>query len=189
MVGYSQVEAAGKSTVQLNFKNLGQLLDLDDPSPYPHKELTEVAEDAISSHLGDFPIKREVELVVSLPSGALNLEIQENLAETIRQHFNFRASEIALELVRKKSNVKFGLKAIAVMVAIMIPIGLAIKLLPDLHLFSSAVQLIIAGTITIIAWVVIGDTFKAYVIGYRDVERKMKVYEKAARMNIRIEQA
>ncbi len=165
---------------------MGDLVDQNDPSPYPSKEITDVAEDAIADHVSDLPLERDVKLSINLLEKDLIPEVQEKLPDTIRQHFTIRASEIALELVRKKSNVKFGLKAIAVMIAIMITIGLAIKLLPDVHFFSSAVQLIIAGTITILAWEVIGDTYEAYVTEYRGLGMKIRIYEKIARMQIRI---
>ena len=190
VIRYSRAEGTGKSTVKLTFKTLGQLVDLDDLSPYPQKELTEVAENAIAIHLGDVPIKRDAELVVSLPSGALNLETQENLPETIRQHFAFRASEIALERVRKKSAVNFGLKFTGVMLAIMIVVGGIIQFTQEnAKIISSFVQVIIAGVLTILAWAAIWDTFEAYVLEYRPLVRKMNVYKKAARMNISIEQA
>jgi hypothetical protein len=190
VIKYTRAESAGKSTVKLTFKTLGQLVDLEDPSPYPQKELTEVAENAIATHIGDVPIKREAELVVSLPSGALNLETHENLAEMIRQHFAFRASEIALERVRKKSAVNFGLKFTGVMLAIMIVVGGVIQLTPEnARILSSFVQVIIAGVLTILAWAAIWDTFEAYVLEYRPLVRKMKVYKKVSRMNIRTEQA
>ena len=184
MVQYSQTENAGKSTVRLTFKSLDQLLDLDDPSPYPHKELTEIAEDAIANHVGDIPFKKEVDLVVSLPSGTLNHEIKENLPEAIRQHFAFRASEKALEVVRKKRRLKAGLKFTVALIVLMSIAGGVINLIPESDRF---VHVLIAGIFTILAWAAIWDTAEAYALDYRALVGNMKVYEKISRMNMRIE--
>ena len=188
VIKYSQAETASKSTVQLNFKTVNQLLDLDDPSPYPHKELTEVAEYAIASHVGDVPIKKDVELVLSLPSGAQSGEIQENLAETIRQHFAFRATEAALEVARKKARLKLGIKITIALIAIVILAGGVIALIP-VGDDPRVIKALIGGILTILVWAGVWDLFEAYAIEYRDLVIKMKVYEKVARMNMRIEQA
>jgi len=187
VVKYSQIETPEKSTVQLSFKTLSQLVELDDPSQYPHKELTEVAEDAIASHLGDVPSNREVELVLRLPTNELKRGVEENLAETIRQHFTFRTSEVALECTRKKSGLKLGVKITVTLVVIL---ALAGTLLKTVAANDTSVQTLIVGVLTILAWAGIWDTFEAYVIEYRgELLRKLKVYEKAARMMIRIERA
>jgi len=186
-VRYSLLETHDKSAVKLSFKTLGQLVDLDDPSPYPHKELTEVAEDAIASHLGDVPSSRKVELVLCLPPNELKHDVEEKLAETIRQHFTFRASEVALECTRKKIGLKLGVK---ITVALVIILALAGTLLKIVAANDTSVQTLIVGVLTILAWAGIWDTFEAYVIEYRgELVKKLKVYKQAARMMIRIEQA
>ena len=190
VIKYSQTDSANKSTIKLTFKSLDQLLDAEDPSPYPHKEITGVAEDAIASHLADIPLKRDVELVIALPTAALNREIQGSLAETIREHFAFRASEIVLELKRKRSRLHQGLELIATTAAITIIAAAVIKLIPESHkILTDVVQFFIAGVLTILNWVAIWDTYETYILEYRDLDRKMKVYEKIAEMSVRIEGA
>jgi hypothetical protein len=190
VIKYSQTDSANKSTIKLTFKSLDQLLDAEDPSPYPHKEITGVAEDAIASHLADIPLKRDVELVIALPTPALNREIQGSLAETIREHFAFRASEIVLELKRKRSRLHQGLELIATTAAIAIIVAAVIKLIPESHkILTDVVQFFIAGVLTILNWVAIWDTYESYILEYRDLNRKMKVYEKIAEMSVRIEGA
>ena len=44
-------EENGRTRVSLKFKTMDQLLDPDDPSPLPKKELTQDAEDAILSNV------------------------------------------------------------------------------------------------------------------------------------------
>lgn len=61
IIRFSQTDSAKDSSIELSFKRLGDLIDQDDPSPFALKEVTEVAEDAITEHIGDLPLKRNVE--------------------------------------------------------------------------------------------------------------------------------
>jgi hypothetical protein len=176
-----------ESSIELSFKSLGDLVDQGDPSPYSLKEVTQVAEDAIADHVGDLPLKRNVELSINLPQGDLNPEIQETLSDTIRQHCTIRASEIALECKRKKLKVKLGLKLIAPTTALTILIGGAIQLIPQTEKnLTSIVQFFIIGALTIMNWVAIWDTYEAYIIEYHGLVKKMRTYRKIAQMQIRI---
>ena len=188
VVKYSQAENANKSTIKLTFKSLDQLVDLEDPSPYPHKEITEVAEDAIASHVADLPLKKEAELIIAFPTAALNPEIQGSLAETIREHFAFRASELVLELKRKKSGLHQGLELTGTTVTITVIVAAIIKLIPGSDkILTDVVQFFLAGVLTILNWVVIWDTYETYILEYRSLIKKIKVYGKIAQMSVRAE--
>jgi len=190
VVRYAQTESANKLTIKLTFKSLDQLLDVEDPSPYPHKEITEVAEDAIASHLVDIPLKSNVELVIAVPTAALNREVQGSLEGTIREYFAFRASEIFLELKRKRSGLRRGLELIATTSAIAIIVAAVIKFIPQSDkILTDVVQFFIAGLLTILNWVAIWDTYETYILEYRTLARKAKVYEKIAQVSIHVEGA
>jgi hypothetical protein len=187
IIRFSQRDNQKGSSIELSFKTLGDLVDQNDPSPYSLKEVTQVAEDAIADHVGDLPLKREVELSINLPEKDLNPEVQGELPDAIRQHFTIRASEIALERKRKKLRVTLGVKLIATTIAITILIGGATQLIPQSKkILTSIVQFFIIGALTILNWVVIWDTYEAYGIEYLGLVKKMRIYEKIARIQIRI---
>lgn len=174
-------------SIELSFKSLGDLVDQNDPSPYSLKEITEVAENAIAAHVGDSPVGREVELSISIPEKDLSPEVHEKLPDTIRQHFTIRASEIALERKRMKSRIRLGLKLVAITAGITILTGEAIQLIPKGEtILQTIVQYFIVGALTILNWAAIWDTYEAYIIDYRGLGRKIRIYEKVARMQIRI---
>jgi hypothetical protein len=183
IIGFTQRDDQDKSVVELSFKTMGDLVDQNDPSPYPLKELTEVAEDAIADHVGDVPIKKKVELIIKLPENALNPEIQGRLPDTIHQHFTLRASEKAVELKRIKLRVRFGLKLIATTVTI------TILVLGILHFIQSILTSIehdlIVGIFTILNWVALWDTYETRIFDYRGLAKEKRIYEKIARMEIR----
>lgn len=188
VIKYSQTENADKSTIKLTFKSLSQLLDEEDPSPYPHKEITEVAEDAIASHLEDIPLKRDAELIIALPTAALNRKIKRSLGQTIREHFGYQASELTLELKRKRLGLRRGLELIGVNVSITIIVALCIRLIPGSDkILTDVVQFFLAGVLTILNWVAIWDTYETYILDYQTLAKKIKVYEKIAQMGVHIE--
>jgi hypothetical protein len=187
IIRFSERNNQKESSIELSFKSLGDLVDQNDPSPYSLKEVTQVAEDAIADHVGDLPLRRNVELSINLPEKDLNPEVQGKLPDTIREHFTIRASEIALERKRKKLRVRLGLKLVATTIAITILIGGAIQLIPQSEkILTSIVQFSIIGALTILNWVVVWDTYEAYGIEYLGLVKKMRIYEKIARMQIRI---
>jgi len=188
VIKYSQTENADKSTIKLTFKSLSQLLDEEDPSPYPHKEITEVAEDAIASHLEDIPLKRDAELIIALPTAVLNRKIQRSLGQTIREHFGYQASELTLELKRKRLGLRRGLELIGVNVSITIIVALGIRFIPGSDkILTDVVQFFLAGVLTILNWVAIWDTYETYILDYQTLAKKIKVYEKIAHMSVRME--
>ena len=183
IIRFTQRDDLDKSVVELSFKSLDDLIDESDPSPFSLKEVTEVAEDAIADHVGDVPFKKNVELSIKLPEYGLKPEIQGNLPAAIHHHFTLRGSEIALELKRKKLRVRLGLKLIAANVAITILVGGILQFIQET---TSIVQTLIFGTLTIINWAAIWDTYEAYIFDYRDLAKKRRIYEKITRMEIRV---
>ena len=68
-VRVTRTERDGASEIAFRFKSLDQLLDPDDPSPLPGREVTEFAEEYISSYLDGCNIKRIAGIAVGFWSG------------------------------------------------------------------------------------------------------------------------
>src|SRR5208282_2993206 len=188
IIRFSQKDDAKGSSIELSFKSLGDLVDQNDPSPYPSKEITEVAEDAIAVHVGDLPVGRDVKLSINLPEKDVSPEVQEKLPDTIRQHFTIRASEIALERKREKLRIKRGLKLLAATIAFTLLTGGVIRVIPKSDMLSiPIVQLFVTGVLTILNWAALWNIYETYVMGdYRELGMEIRIYEKIARMQIRI---
>lgn len=117
----------------------------------------------------------------------MSSEIQEELPNRIRQYFTIRANEIALECKRQKLKVERGLKLVGPTIILTILIGGAIQLIPQTaRILTSIVQFFIVGALSSMNWAAIWDTYEAYILEYRDLVRKMRIYEKITRTQIRI---
>ena len=60
-------EQDGTVHFTFRFKALGQLLDEEDPTPLPGKEMTEEAEDAVAGHLDEYRVSKSASLAIELP--------------------------------------------------------------------------------------------------------------------------
>ncbi len=59
----AQTTTDGRGAVEMWFKSLDQLFDSSDPFPFPEKELTDMAEDAIFESFIDLSLRKDVDLV------------------------------------------------------------------------------------------------------------------------------
>ena len=79
-------EENGRTIVSLKFKTRDQLLDPDDPSPLPKKELTQDAEDAILNNVFAYWLKKPVNLEIQIPMVPDPGSVKE-ISDAIRQSF------------------------------------------------------------------------------------------------------
>ena len=86
-------EQDGTVNIAYRFKALGQLLNEEDPTPLPEKELTEEAEDALAGHLDEYRLGRSANLVIELPEKDLADVSPSLITEAVRHHFGFRRDD------------------------------------------------------------------------------------------------
>ena len=92
-------EENGRAIVSLIFKTKDQLLDPDDPSPLPKKELTQDAEDAILNNVFAYWLKKPVNLEIQVPMVPDPGSLKE-ISDAIRNHFRFVLTEHKREIGR-----------------------------------------------------------------------------------------
>jgi hypothetical protein len=86
--------------IQLNLRDINQLFNTIDPSPFPEKDLDRSAEDFILSWAQEFPIDEPVDLIVylrKLPEGHPAKHLVE---EAIHNYFAYRARLNQMEFRR-----------------------------------------------------------------------------------------
>ena len=179
-VAVKMSESDGTITLELEFKALDQLLDPEDPSPLPERELTELAEETIAGYVDEFRIPRPVNLTVTLAKDSVAPDVLALVPDTIRRHFAFRLNEIDHEkrLSMSEGKISIAIAAFNATVAILF----VMLLNPD---FENPVFFLLGGLITILNWVTIWHTYEFFVYEYRSLRRKRRVYRKIAGMDIR----
>lgn len=86
--------------IQLNLRDINQLFNTIDPSPFPEKDLDRSAEDFILSWAQEFPLDEPLDLIVHLnkfPEGHYAKHLVE---EAIHNYFSYRARLNQMEFRR-----------------------------------------------------------------------------------------
>ena len=172
-------------TFAFRFKGISQLLDEEDETPFPEKELTEHAEETLVKYLGEYVVKRDVRFVLSFPETDLPPDAGTIIPETIRHHFLFHTDDVRHDLVVswKEGVYSLIISLVNALVAVIIMTVL------DSYKISieSFPAVLLVGFITILNWVTIWDTYEHYMYDYLFLKRKLKIYEKISRIPISIE--
>lgn len=182
----SRKEENGGATLSFGFKSISQLIDPDDPSPFPGTELTELAEETIFGYMDEYRVKKPVSLVISLPAAEIPADGSRLIPEAIRRHFAFHIQDVRHDLVLSRREGIYSL---------VIAIGNALVAILFLYLATSSGRslesfpvLLLGGFITVLNWVTIWDTYEHFVYDYRDLLRKRRLYEKISRISIAVEE-
>ncbi len=171
----------GRSIWTLSSRPWSELLDPEDPSPLPEKELTELAEETIAGYVDEFTVRRPVELTVSLPQASVTGDLLARIPDTIRRHFAFRLNDLDHEkrLSLSEGEISIIIAAFNATVAILFVFYL------DLD-FENPVVLLLGGLITILNWVTVWHTYEYFMYEYRQLRRKRRIYRKITGMKIQV---
>jgi hypothetical protein len=77
------VEHEGKLLIEIELRSMMQIFNSFDPAPFHEKELDASAEVYIYNSVGEFPLKKPLELMVYLPSSEIGTDTEETLRNAI----------------------------------------------------------------------------------------------------------
>ncbi|NMA10523.1 MAG: hypothetical protein GX932_05850 [Methanomicrobiales archaeon] len=181
-VRVTRTERDGAIEIGFRFKSADQLLDPNDPSPLPARELTEFGEEYIAGYLDGCNLKKVAGITVGLPRASLSPREAALLPETIRRHFSFRIADLDDDrrVSRREGKISVILASINAGIAILF-------LLVFVGRLDDPAVVLLTGLVTILNWVTIWDTYEYFVYDYRREMRKRRIYEKLADIDIRVE--
>ncbi len=168
--------------VELKLRNIQQLFNSMDPSPFNEKDLDHDAEEFIVSWVYEYPPKAPITLKVYLEQWPLE-NPQDMIREAIHHYFAYRAKINRLEFHRLMKQGRTSLL-----------IGL---LFLGLCLFSSQMLLakftgtfwnILSESLTIVGWVAMWRPMQIYLYEWWPLRRWGKVYEKLSHMPVEVMQ-
>ena len=182
-VRVTRTERDGALEIGFRFRSPDQLLDPDDPSPLPAREVTEFAEEYIASYLDGCNLKRIAGIVVGLPRDSLTTGEVALLPGTIRRHFSFRIADLDddMRVSRREGRISLALAISNATVAVLFVMVFAGYL-------EEPLVTLLTGLVTILNWVTIWDTYEYFVYDYRREMRKRRIYQKLARIEVRVEE-
>jgi hypothetical protein len=177
-------EQGGTVLFTFRFKALGQLFDEGDPTPFPDKELTEEAEDAIAGHLDEYRVSRPANLVIELPEKDITDVSSSLLSQGIQNHFRFRYDDVSHDM---KIHLREGIYSI-----ILLLVNIAILVVYVYYATKNEIPLdavtttLILGFITIMNWVTVWHTYEHFMYDYRNLARKRWIFEKITKIPVTI---
>lgn len=138
--------------IEFRFKSLDQLLDPDDPSPLPTREITEFAEEYIVSYLNGYNVKKIAAITIGLPRGSLSPGEAKLLPEAIRRHFSFRLADPDNDM---RVSRREGWTSITVAL-FTVPVALVIAGFAAMYLTDAPLTML-TGLTTILIWVTVWE--------------------------------
>ena len=172
----------GKVLLELTLRNVMQIFNSLDPSPFHEKDLDDDAEEYITEMVEDFPISTPVVLVIYLPPEVCRTEATSTLEPAIHHHFSYKAAAARRNL---RQLLQRGRISLAIGVGFIFLIGAISSVLTSIS-HSGPVSWISNGLL-IVSWVAMWEPVNIFLYGWWPVRRKMMVYEKIAGMEVRVE--
>jgi hypothetical protein len=98
MISNARARIRGKThQIQLNLRDVNQLFNTMDPSPFNERDLDHDAEEFIVSWAREIPLAEPVVLVVHLAVFPPEAEVQKMIQDAIHHYFNYRRELCRLE--------------------------------------------------------------------------------------------
>ncbi|HVY70715.1 MAG TPA: hypothetical protein VHH73_12365 [Verrucomicrobiae bacterium] len=175
--------AAGEDThqIELNLRDVEQLFNTMDPSPFHEKDLDHDAEEFILSWAQEFNLHEPVELVIHFDKLPENERARSAIASAVHNYFTYRARLNQLEFKRL---MKQGRATLLVGIMFLAGcLGLA-ELLPRDAAWADFVR----EGLTIAGWVAMWKPMEIYLYDWWPVRRRGKVFAKLSRMPVEVHQ-
>jgi len=167
--------------VELNLKDVNQLFNTIDPSPFREKDLDREAEEFIVSWTREFPLSEPVVLVVYLSELPAGKDTEPMLEQAVHNYFAYRSRinhQEFRQLMKDGRDSLFigGLFLAACLTTSQILIGQA----------SGAVQAMARESLTIAGWVAMWRPMEMFLYEWWPLRRRWRIFEKMSHMKVEV---
>ena len=169
--------------IEITLRDLSQLFNSMDPSPFHEKDLDHDAEEFILGWAQEFPLAEPVSLVIHLQQLPAAGDPRELIKTAIHNYFAYRARFNSLEFKRL---LEQGRTSLAIGLVFLVGCLLTSELL--VHLQSSAWAKILRESLTIAGWVAMWRPMPIYLYDWWPLRRRGKIYQKMSRMDVEVRQ-
>lgn len=174
------MSAVAQNRIELRLRELAQLFNMMDPSPFYDRDLDAAAEEFIVSWAGELSAQGEIELVVHLAT-VPEASRAEGVEEAVRHYFANRAEmkgrELRQLLRRGRISLFIGLAFLAGCIALGV---IGRRLLPAHWNEFTEMGLQIFG------WVAMWRPLEIFLYDWWPIRRERQLLERLARMQVRL---
>ena len=167
--------------IQLRLRELAQLFNSMDPTPFHHKDLDPDAEEFIESWALEFPPDSQFEITIHLEQPALEENPTELVAEALRNYFTYKAGLVRREfsqlMLQGRKSLVIGLAFLALCLIVADLIGT----------FANGTSLsIVRESLTIAGWVGMWRPLQIFLYDWWPVKHRLRIYRKLGRANVHV---
>ncbi|AKB78358.1 hypothetical protein MSHOH_1875 [Methanosarcina horonobensis HB-1 = JCM 15518] len=174
-------EREGKLLIELELHSMMQIFNSFDPAPFHEKELDEDAEVYIYNIVGEFPLKKPLEIIIYVPPSEFNRETERTLKEAIKNHFLYRKVLTEIDLRRL---LQRGRRNITIAVIFLFLCLLMIRLLSTFE--SGLLSTMLSEGLIIIGWVAMWEPINVFLYGWWPIVQKRNIYGKILNTDVNV---
>ncbi len=174
-------EREGKLLIELELHSMMQIFNSLDPAPFHEKELDEDAEVYIYNIVGEFPLKKPLEIIIHVPPSEFNGETERTLKEAISNHFLYKKVLTEIDLRR------FLQRGRRNMTIAVIFLFLCLLMIRFLSTFEGGLLItMLSEGLTIIGWVAMWEPIYVFLYGWWPIVQKRNIYRKILGMDVSV---
>jgi hypothetical protein len=174
-------ERNGKLLIELELNSLMQIFNSFDPAPFREKELDPEAEEYIYNTVGEFPLKKPLEIIIYISSSEFDEETEHTLKEAIRNHFSYKKVLTSIELRRLFQR---GRRDMEIAIVFLFLCLLIIRILSTFE--QGLINNMFSEGLTIIGWVAMWEPGYVFLYGWWPIVQKRNIYRKILSMDISV---
>jgi hypothetical protein len=174
-------DAVSPHRIEVNLRDLRQLFNTMDPSPFHEKDLDHDAEEFIVSWAREFPVDEPVVLVLHLRERGADENLQPVAEQGVQHYFAYRARLNGMEFRRLMREGWQCLLIGLLFLAACLTLSEALRGRSPDRLWSLLRESLVIG-----GWVAMWRPLEIYLYEWWPLRRRKRVYEKLSRMPVEI---
>lgn len=165
--------------VRIVIKDIEQLFNSFDASPFIEKDLDDDAEEYIVSSFNEFPLKTRVNILIQMPSSQKGKFDEQNIKESIKHYFIYKNE---LEEDKIDLQIREGQKSLGIGLSFLTICLLTREYL--LTLDSNFVWHMLSEALMIFGWVAMWKPISNVLYDWWPMKQKERIYEKISKSEI-----
>jgi hypothetical protein len=174
-------DPAHSHIISLKLRDLNQLFNSMDPSPFIEKDLDDRAEEFIVGWAQEFPPDAHVRLRIHLEQWPTQDDPKELIRQAVHNHFSHRAELTHLEF---SALMKQGWTSLLIGLSCLATCLIVSKVL--LHSEAGTWASLLQESLTIAGWVAMWRPMQIYLYDWWPLRRRARIYERLSHMPVEV---
>jgi hypothetical protein len=175
-------EENGKTRLEITLRNLEQLFDTRDPSPFRERDLDQHAVEYIVASADEVSRKAPLELFIYLSDGSPSSEQRSYITDAVHTFFG-READL---LKRRKGQILMKGRRFLLFGFAMLLVLLGLAELVSSVIASQTLRSVVREGLAITGWVAMWRPLEVILYDWQPIEAQRKLYEKLSEMRVSI---